>query len=103
MQASSGPWYVITRSLQVTVAVCLVVVLPIVMVIIGVVVMVTVVVMPVIVVVFMVPVIVVIAVVMVIGAAAEGSSGVVHLLLQSTDLPLEELLQRAGVGGGGVP
>lgn len=99
-------------------AICLVVVLPIVMVIIGVVVMVTfvvmpvivmvsvmvtVVVMPVIVVVFMVPVIVVIAVVVVIGAAAEGSSGVVHLLLQSTDLPLEELLQRAGVGGGGVP
>ena len=46
-------------------------------------------------------VIVAVTVVVVVIWAAEGGSGVVlHLLLQSVDLPLQKLFQRAGVRGG---
>ena len=51
----------------------------------------------------MVSVVSVTAVVIILLRAVEGGSVVVQLLLQSVDLPLQQLLQRAGVGDGCVP
>lgn len=55
------------------------------------------------VVIIMVAVVSVPAVILVVIRAAEGGRAVVQLLLQSGDLPLEQLPQRAGVGNGRVP
>lgn len=51
----------------------------------------------------MVSVVSVAAVIVVVVLAAEGGGAMVQLLLQSADLPLKQLLQRAGVGDGCVP
>lgn len=48
-------------------------------------------------------IIVVVIIVITVTGAAEGGGVMVQRLLQSIDLPLQQLLQRAGEGGGCVP